>query len=67
MKFQLYSTLKASEPISTIVYATPSQTNLPPLKLKLPDAKKFDEQLIILHSLRLLYSIVFVHLSSTLN
>ena len=67
MKYQLKITWKALSPISTIVYSTPSQTNLPPLKLKSPDAKKLDEQLVILHSLGVVYSIVIVPLSAPIN
>ena len=67
MKFQISLALKAFEPISTIVYSTPSQTNLPPLKLKSPDAKKLNEQSVILHSLGVVYSIVIVPLSAPIN
>ena len=69
MKCQLISVWipKASQPISVIVYSTPSQTNLPPLKLKSPDAKKLHEQSVILHSLGLVYSIVIVPLSAPIN
>ena len=49
------------------MYSTPSQTNLPPLKLKLPHAKKFDEQFVILHSLGVVYSIVIIPLSAPIN
>ncbi|MDD6145399.1 MAG: hypothetical protein PUB26_03885 [Mycoplasmataceae bacterium] len=55
MKCQLPATRKVSEPISTIVYSTPSQTNLPPLKLKSPVAKKLHEQPVILLSLGVVY------------